>query len=193
MRGRIFKLALALFAAALFIPNPFWRAGMDAAALAALAVHDAGVLSGGGSLKFWIFPAAFVALAPFFSGNMDAAISGHTYSFPQLASGSLFLLHAWVFVSLCAFAARNFTAGEIIAAAEKAGFSGLGLRAALALTSARMLRRMLAETWFNYRCTRPSWKEALFEFDVLSGAVLRNTAAAAENIAVLLHIRNVKV
>jgi hypothetical protein len=103
------------------------------------------------------------------------------------------LLHAYVFTSVCTFAGRNFTIREITVAAEKTGLRGLGLRLALALSAARTLRRMLAETWFNYRVTRPSNKDALLELDVLLGAALRNTAAAAENIAVVLHLRNVKI
>ncbi|MFA5161036.1 MAG: hypothetical protein WC421_02210 [Elusimicrobiales bacterium] len=191
-RGIAFKTALLLFAAALFLPGRRWQAAADAAALLALASRDAGALRAG-SFRFWFFPAALAAAVSFFSADADASLLGYGYSSRQMAAGAVMMFHAYVFAALARFGRRNFTMGEIVSAADRAGAGGAGLRAALALASARILKRMLAETWLHYCVSRPGKKERLLDMDIFFGAAVRNAASAAENISVLLHIRNVDI
>ena len=186
-----FAFAFCAFLAALFSGGKI-QAVFLAAALFSLGLKDAGSLRAG-SFRFWIFPALFAALSPFFIGEKNSAIAGMAYSTAQLKTGGIFLLHAYGFSALAVFAARNFSTGEVVAFGEKIGLKTLGLRIALAAAAARILRRTVLETWQTYRLGRPQLKKVFSDSGVLAGAMARNTALAAENIAVLLHIRNVKI
>ena len=179
------KIAFVFFAASLLLPTGGWQLCADACALAALSLCDWCALFNAGSLRFWLFPVLFVLLVPLLSAE---GFGWRHYSIPQLEGGFCLLAHAYVFAALIAFGSRNFSIREVSEA-----FPAIGLRVALALCSARLLRRMIGDTWLTYRLTRPGWREVLGELDIFLGATTRNAAATAENIAALLHLRSVRI
>lgn len=190
-------LALTASAAAFVVATavrPGWpQAAADAAALALLALRDPGALRRAGRPRFWLFPAAFFALVPFFSGAPDCAVAGLPYSRAQLLTGAILLLHAYAFIALTAFLSRAFSFRDVAAFAKRLGLASAGLRASLALCAVKKLGTMLRETYAFYRARRPSRLAALRDIGVLVPAVLANAARTAEEIAVLFYLRDVRI
>jgi hypothetical protein len=161
--------------------------------LAIVALHDRRALAAFGSLKLWLFPLAFIALSPFCMGEKRHVFLGMHYSLEQLAKGALFLFHAYCFVVFVAYVSRAFSLQELVRMAERVGIPQMGLRVALGMSSAKILSRMVSETYETYRMTRPGWLARLRECHILLGAIVRNAVLVAERISILFYIRNVKV
>jgi hypothetical protein len=184
-KGTCIKLALLFFVASLLLPQGGWQLGADLCVVLILASRDWRALVPAGGWRFWAFPLAFVALMPCFN---PAGVGLAHYDIGELRGGLFILGHAYVFASLAAFGTRSFSIREIAAASP-----AVGLRVALALCAARLLRRMIDDTWLHYRLTRPGFFAAAREMDIFIGAAIRNAAATAENMAALLHLRSVEI
>jgi len=161
--------------------------------IAAVLTADPAALLEFGSLRLWVFPALFFALAPFMSGVRDGSLFGLKYSFDQLGLGMGFLLHAYAFTVFAAYASRKYSAREIIRAAEKIGMRSAGIRAALASSAVKKLKIMMEDTYSFYRLKRPGVYSSLRDLPVLFSAVIRNAAVIAREISVLFYIRNVRI
>jgi energy-coupling factor transporter transmembrane protein EcfT len=193
LRAGLLIPALAGFVVSLFLsPGPV-QAGIGFAVIALVAAQDLGALRVMGKVRFWVGPVIFFALSPFFIGSPDALVWGRHYSLAQLAQGAAFLLHAYVFAALAALVSRNVSAHEAAAWMEGHGARRFGLRLALALIAMKLLRRMLLETFGQYRRQRPGTALFLRDLPVLASAVTGNCVRLAENIAVLFYIRGVRV
>jgi len=193
LRSGLLVPALAAFGVSLFLaPGPL-EALVSLAVVSSVALQDPGALRAVGRPRFWVFPALFFILSPFFVGRPDAVVWGRGYSLAQLGQGLAFLLHAYAFTALTALVSRNVCARDMAARAQAWGFRRLGLRLALALIAVKLLRRMLAESFGLYRRQRPGAASFLRDLPVLAGAVAGNCVRVAENIAILFYVRGVRV
>ncbi len=161
--------------------------------LAIVALHDRRALAAFGSFKLWIFPLMFIVLSPFCMGDKRYVLWGMRYSPEQLKQGALFLFHAYCFVVFGAYVSRAFALQEVVRISERIGIPQMGLRVALGMSAAKILSRMVSETYETYRMTRPGWIASMRECHILLGAIVRNAILVAEQISILFYIRNVKI
>lgn len=161
--------------------------------LAVVALRDRRALTAFGSFKLWTFPLLFIVLSPFCMGVKRCVFLGLRYSPEQFEKGALFLFHAYCFVVFGACVSRAFALQEVVKVAERIGIPQMGLRVALGMSSAKMLSRMVSETYETYRMTRPGWIAGLRECHILLGAIVRNAILVAEQISILFYIRNVRI
>ncbi|MDD4004979.1 MAG: hypothetical protein PHW69_07225 [Elusimicrobiaceae bacterium] len=185
--------ALGAFAMSLLWPGAAAQCVLSAILVMLIALRDPRALTQTGSLKFWLFPLAFVLLSPFMAGEPDLNVFGLAYSKTQLDTNALFIVHAYCFVIMGAYYGRNHTLSETVELGRKLGLKTLGLRLALAICATKKLELMTGETFRTYARTRPGKRERLLDFAVLAGAVIRNTVLIAEDIAVLLFIRKIEL
>ncbi|MBI4679150.1 MAG: hypothetical protein HY748_16360 [Elusimicrobia bacterium] len=190
---RSLSAAGLIFAVSLLFPPSLAQAGLDAVVLLLVALGDQKGLRSAAKLRYWLAPILFFLLIPFFIGKRDAATFLGPYSTGEAGRGLVFLLHAFAFVGLAVMFGRLASSNAIVEALERRGMRALGLRVALSLAAAKTLRSMLEETWSVFHRARPGAWETVRDADVFAAAVLRNCVRTAEDMSVLLFIRNVRV
>jgi len=158
-----------------------------------VALHDRNALVAFGSFRLWLFPVMYIALSPFCMGEQHQIFRGVHYSPEQLKRGVLFLFHAYCFLVLGTYISRASSIQEVVGIAERIGVPQMGLRIALGMSAAKILSRMVRETYTTYRMTRPGYLSAVRESHMLLGAIVRNTTLVAERISILFYIRNVRI
>ncbi|MFA6582882.1 MAG: hypothetical protein WCS77_01180 [Elusimicrobiaceae bacterium] len=180
----------AVFLLSLCLP---WAWTLGGLLVALIAFKDPAALRKIGGLGFWAFPTLFVLLSPFMAGEPDRAVLTLPYSMPQLRINMSFLMHAYCFTVLMSYFGRNYTLAETAGLGEKLGLKKTGLKTAIALCSAKKLRRMIIETARTYARTRPAKTDKAKDLHILLGAIIRNTALTAEEISVLFYIRKIEL
>ncbi len=193
MRRTFVLSAMVCFAASLLARSEHVRFAAGGVLLVVVLLKDRKALATAGSFKLWLFPVLFMIVSPFCIGVRGQIPGGIPYSMDQLEKGMLFLFHAYCFVVLGSFVSRTFSIQELIEAAERIGVPQTGLKVALAMAAVKILSRMVSETCSTYRMTRPGWISAMRECHILLGAIVRNATLAAERIAILFYIRNVRI
>lgn len=193
MKRASLLLACSCFAVSLAAGRPSVRLAAGCLLLLVAALRDRAALTAFGSYRIWIFPVLFIAISPFVFGEPRLAVGGMTYSLDQLRSGARFLFHAYCFVVFGAFVSRSLSLPATARIAERLGLSQPGLRIALGGAAAKILSRMVRETYGTYRMARPSCLAAARESPILLGAIARNTALVAERISILFYIRDIPV
>ncbi|HOE26433.1 MAG: hypothetical protein IT574_03630 [Candidatus Aureabacteria bacterium] len=191
------KLALAFasvcFGSSLLAADARVRLATGGLLILAAAFADRRSLTAFGSWKLWLFPLLFIVASPLFLGEPRTSLLGLPYSPEQLGRGALFLFHAYCFVVFGALVSGAFSLREVMRASERLGMGGVGLRVALGPAAAKIVSRMVRETWATYRMERPSLLPAARDCLILFGAIARNTALIAERISILFYLRNVRV
>lgn len=193
MKRTSLLLACFCFAVSLAAGRAPVRVAAGGLLLLIAALRDRAALTAFGSYRIWIFPVLFIALSPFVFGEPRLAVGGLTYSLDQLRSGARFLFHAYCFVVFGAFLSRSLSLPATVRIAERLGLAQPGLRIALGGAAAKILSRMVRETYGTYRMARPSFLAAARESPILLGAIARNTALVAERISILFYIRDIRV
>lgn len=185
-------LAFLAFLAALFAGAGPAQEGACLLTLLLCACADAGVLRSCARPRWWIFPILFALLTPLLVGAKGLSILGRPYSGSQLRAGLGFLLQAYAFTVFAATVSRTYSARQVVSAFERAGLRSVGLRLALAAAATRGLDRMLRESYESYRLDRPGTWPALRDAPLLFAALARGAERAAEELSILLYLRNVR-
>jgi len=191
---RFFRwLVFILFVFSLLGGINVYGIGAGLLALLIIGILDRRYLYKFGPLRLWIFPLAFVCLAPFVIGEKTGRVAGLGYSLNSLRIGAGFLFRTYLFVVTTNFIIGELTMEGVVETAQKIGLPGAGLRVALALSMTRTIQRNILETWRNYRLTRPGIFAPAREIHVYLGAIARNSARVAEQVSELFYLRNIDV
>jgi hypothetical protein len=193
MKKIAFVFASVCFGVSLLAADVGVRLSAGGMLILVAALADRRSLAAFGSWRLWLFPLLFIVASPLLLGERRASLLGLPYSPEQLGRGALFLFHAYCFVVFGALVAGAFSLREVMRASERLGMGGMGLRVALGPAAAKIVSRMVRETYATYRMERPSLHSAARECPILFGAIARNTALIAERISILFYLRNVPV
>lgn len=145
------------------------------------------------SWKFWLIPAIFILIIPFFAAEPNREIFGLGFSGPRLRQGAGFLFRAYLFLLVAGCLLSDLRLESVVAAAGRFHLPQVGLRLALALGITHSVHRSVVETWQIFRSQRAGIPASAREIHVYWGALLRNAARQAEETARLLYLRNIRL
>lgn len=192
-KNKLVSISFAVFLVCTFLNVEWLKVSANFLILTAFYLADRNSLRAGG-VKFWIFPVLFFAMLPFLNTEPDATALGLGYSKSALFQNAAFLLHAYVFAVILAFASRNYSARELVELTEKKKIlASAGLRTALAMSLLKRMKNMLVETHFFYKAASGGGLRYFLGMNRLFFAVLRNTERMARETAVLFFARKVKI